>query len=161
MANPIPITLHVNGQKHSLEVRPNKTLLRVLREELGLLGTKSNCVEGECGACTVLLDGQAVNSCLLLAVRAQGREITTIEGIGKPDHLHPVQEACIAADSIQCGYCTPGFIMSTVALLEANSAPTEEEMVHALSGNICRCTGYVKIRQALEMLIESEGERAE
>jgi aerobic-type carbon monoxide dehydrogenase small subunit (CoxS/CutS family) len=156
MANPMPITLRVNGETHTLQVSPNKTLLRVLREDLGLYGTKSNCVEGECGACTVLLDGQAVNSCLLLAVRAQGKEIRTIEGIGAPGQLHPVQEAFINAGSIQCGYCTPGFIISAVGLLEANPHPSPEDLVHALSGNICRCTGYVNIHRALNDLIQDE-----
>lgn len=156
MANKIPITLYVNGEPHSLEVPPNKTLLRVLREDLGLRGTKSNCVEGECGACTVLLDGEAINSCLLLAVRAQNKEVTTIEGLGDANNLHPVQKAFIEAGSIQCGYCTPGFIMSTVALLDEHPAPSREEMVSALSGNICRCTGYVNIERAV-LALSNEG----
>lgn len=149
MANTIPIVLRVNGETHSLQVPPNKMLLKVLREDLGLRGTKSNCGEGECGACTVLLDGEAINSCLLLAVRAQNKEITTIEGIGDAEHLHPVQEAFVEAGSIQCGYCTPGFIMSTVALLEEEPTPSHEAMESAFAGNICRCTGYVKIEQAV------------
>lgn len=149
MPNTIPIMLHVNGEAYSLQVPPHKTLLKVLRDDLGLRGTKSNCGEGECGACTVLLDGEAINSCLLLAVRAQNKEITTIEGIGDADNLHPVQRAFVEAGSIQCGYCTPGFIMSTVALLEEEPQPSHEDMVNAFSGNICRCTGYVNIERAV------------
>jgi carbon-monoxide dehydrogenase small subunit len=160
MTSTIPVTLHVNGEKYALEVPAHKTLLKVLREDLGLPGTKSNCGEGECGACTVLVDGEAVNSCLLLAVRAQNTEITTIEGIGDPEHLHPVQNAFIEAGSIQCGYCTPGFIMSTVALLDENPHPSREEMVNALSGNICRCTGYVNIERAVVALGEQGGKES-
>jgi carbon-monoxide dehydrogenase small subunit len=145
----MPVVLNVNGQEHHLEIEPHLTLLHVLREDLGLTGTKANCEEGECGACTVLLDGQPVNSCLYLAVRAQGQAIRTIEGVAQGDRLHRVQQAFVQEGAIQCGYCTPGFIMSAVALLEANPAPSEREIVDALAGNICRCTGYVKIRQAV------------
>lgn len=149
MTTKMPVVLNVNGQEHHLEIEPHLTLLHVLREDLGLTGTKANCEEGECGACTVLLDGQPVNSCLYLAVRAQGQAIRTIEGVAQGDRLHRVQQAFVQEGAIQCGYCTPGFIMSAVALLEANPAPSEREIVDALAGNICRCTGYVKIRQAV------------
>ncbi len=152
----LPVTLKVNGREYSLEIEPHRTLLHVLREDLGLTGTKPNCEEGECGACTVLLDGKAVNSCLLLAVRAQGKEVTTIEGLAQDDKLHPVQEAFIQYGGIQCGYCTPGFIVSIAALLKSNPRPTEEEIRVALSGNICRCTGYVNIRRALRAVIDGE-----
>ncbi len=149
MTGTIPIRLSINGNAHSLEIEPSRTLLEVLRKDLGLMGTKENCMEGECGACTVLIDGRAVNSCLYLAVRAQGKKITTIEGLAKEETLHPVQEAFIQEGAIQCGYCTPGFIMSTIALLNAHPNPTDEEINQGLAGNICRCTGYVKIRNAV------------
>jgi aerobic-type carbon monoxide dehydrogenase small subunit (CoxS/CutS family) len=149
MSSSIPISLNVNGRSHSLRIDPSRTLLDVLRKDLGLLGTKENCQEGECGACTVLVDGKAVNSCLLLAVRAQGTEITTIEGLESGDGLHPVQQAFMDAGAIQCGYCTPGFIMSTIDLLSVQQSPTDAEIDQALSGNICRCTGYSKIRSAV------------
>ena len=152
----LPVMLKVNGREYSLEIEPHRTLLHVLREDLGLTGTKPNCEEGECGACTVLLDGKAVNSCLLLAVRAQGKEVTTIEGLAQNDKLHPVQEAFIRYGGIQCGYCTPGFIVSIAALLKSNPHPAEEEIRVALSGNICRCTGYVNIRRALRAVIDGE-----
>jgi carbon-monoxide dehydrogenase small subunit len=149
MSSLMTIHLRVNGHRHSLDIDPSSTLLDVLRNHLHLSGTKENCLEGECGACTVLIDGKAVNSCLLLAARAQGKEITTIEGLAHGDTLHPVQEAFIREGAIQCGYCTPGFIMSTIDLLAAHPVPTDAEINHALAGNICRCTGYVKIRQAV------------
>ncbi len=150
----IPIVLKVNGKEFALEVEPNRTLLDVLRDDLGLTGTKPNCEEGECGTCTVLLDDLAVNSCLLLAVRAQGKHVRTIEGVSGDGGLHPVQQAFIEHGSIQCGYCTPGLVMSAVALLESNPHPTDEEITQALVGNICRCTGYVNIRRALRAVAE-------
>ena len=140
-----------------MEVEPHRTLLEVLREDLTLTGTKSNCQEGECGACTVMVDGRAVNSCLFLAVRAQGKQITTVEGLARRGRLHPIQEAFIQYGGVQCGYCTPGFIVSAAALLTINPRPTDEELTRALSGNICRCTGYVNIRRALRAVIEHEG----
>ena len=145
----IAITLQVNDQDYPLELAPNRTLLDVLREDLALTGTKPNCLSGECGACTVIVDGQAVNACLYLAVRADGKQVKTVEGLAGPEGLHPVQEAFVESAAVQCGYCTPGFIMSAVALLDGNSNPTEAEMLEAVSGNICRCTGYTSIRQAL------------
>ncbi len=149
----IAITLQVNGQTYPLEVAPNRTLLDILREDLVLTGTKPNCLSGECGACTVIVDGQAVNACLYLAVRADGKQVKTVEGLAGPEGLHPVQEAFVESAAVQCGYCTPGFIMSAVALLDGNSNPTEAEMLEAVSGNICRCTGYASIRQALRKSI--------
>jgi len=150
MTAPISIEMTVNEQSISLEVQPDWTLLHVLRERLGLKGTKSNCLEGECGACTVLVDGLAVNSCLYLAVRADGKRITTIEGLAQGETLHPVQQAFIDHGAIQCGYCTPGFILAAVALLDENPHPSDEEINGALAGNICRCTGYIHIRQAVK-----------
>ena len=149
----IAITLQVNDQDYPWELAPNRTLLDVLREDLALTGTKPNCLSGECGACTVIVDGQAVNACLYLAVRADGKQVKTVEGLAGPEGLHPVQEAFVESAAVQCGYCTPGFIMSAVALLDGNSNPTEAEMLEAVSGNICRCTGYASIRQALRKSI--------
>ncbi len=149
MTAAMTISLTVNGQTHALEIEPQETLLHVLRARLGLTGTKANCEEGECGACTVLLDGQPVNSCLLLAVRAEGSRIQTIEGVAEDGQLTPLQEAFAAEGAVQCGYCTPGFLLTTAALLSANPHPTDEEITHALSGNICRCTGYTKIVKAI------------
>lgn len=146
--------LKVNGETYPLEVAPQRTLLEVLREDLALTGTKSNCQAGECGACTVIIDGRAVNACLYLAVRADGQQIRTIEGLaGVEGRLHPVQEAFIQNDGLQCGYCTPGFIMAAVALLERKPQPTEEELLAAVAGNICRCTGYTNIRRSLAAVV--------
>ena len=150
----IAITLQVNGQSFPLDVAAHQTLLDVLREDLVLTGTKTNCLSGECGACTVIVDGQAVNACLYLAVRADGKQVTTVEGLAGPEGLHPVQEAFIESAAVQCGYCTPGFIMSAAALLAGDSIPTEAEMLEAVAGNICRCTGYAAIRQALRKAID-------
>jgi carbon-monoxide dehydrogenase small subunit len=141
--------LKVNGRKYEIYVEPWRTLLYVLREEIGLTGVKSGCEEGECGACTVLVDGKAVNSCLILALQGQGKEITTIEGIEGEKGLHPLQQAFVDHFAIQCGYCTPGMILSAKALLDVNPHPTEEEIREALSGNLCRCTGYIKIVEAV------------
>lgn len=152
----VQITLNVNGRKFSLETQPNRTLLEVLREDLGLTGTKTNCQEGECGACTVMVDGRAVNSCLYLAVRAQGKSVVTVEGLAGESGLHPLQEAFIQQGAIQCGYCTPGFLVSAAAVLGASSHPSEEELKRALAGNICRCTGYVNIIRALRSTIRDE-----
>lgn len=153
----LPIVLTVNEKGYALEVEAHRTLLDVLREDLGLTGTKSNCQEGECGACSVMVDGRAVNSCLYLAVRAHGKHITTIEGLARGDQLHPLQEAFILHGGVQCGYCTPGIIISAAALLAENPDPTDEELTLALSGNICRCTGYVNIRKAVRAVIERGG----
>lgn len=144
------IQLEVNWNPYSVSVLPQRTLLEVLREDLGLTGTKEGCSEGECGVCTVLLDGVPVRSCLLLAVDVRGRKITTIEGLSKNGKLHPIQNAFIEHGAIQCGFCTPGMILSAKALLDEKPSPTEEEIRVALSGNLCRCTGYVKIFKAVQ-----------
>ena len=145
----LPVLLHVNGEEYELILDPRKTLLEVLRNDLGLTGTKEGCGEGACGACTVLLDGRAVNSCLVLGVEAKGQEILTIEGLAKGTDLHPIQQSFIDQWAIQCGFCTPGMILSAKALLDRNPHPNEDEIRHALSGNLCRCTGYSKIVKAI------------
>ncbi len=144
------IELRVNGKDYELFVEPWKTLLDVLREELGLTGGKAGCDDGNCGACTVILDGKAVKSCLLLAPQAKGKEVLTIEGLGKEGNLHPLQQAFIDHFAVQCGFCTPGMILTAKALLDENPRATEEEIRRGLHGNICRCTGYVKIVEAVE-----------
>jgi carbon-monoxide dehydrogenase small subunit len=141
--------LKVNGETHEVTVKPNETLLDVIRYKLELTGTKKGCDTGQCGSCTVLLDGKPVNSCLILAIEARGKEILTIEGLAKNGHLHPLQEAFIQEGAVQCGYCTPGMLLSAKALLDENPSPTEEEVKEAIAGNLCRCTGYVKIVTAI------------
>lgn len=143
------VALIVNGDPTIVEIAPDESLLHVLRERLQLTGTKEGCAEGECGACTVLLDGLAVDSCLVLAATADGRSVTTIEGLSEPDALHPVQEAFIRGNGAQCGICTPGMVMSAVALLAANPSPTEAEVREAIAGNLCRCTGYTTIVESI------------
>lgn len=149
------ITLTVNEHKISLIVEPGETLLHVLRERLNLSGTKKICDRGECGGCTVLIDGKPVYSCMYPAYRAEGKKITTIEGLAKEGKLHPVQQAFVDKDGYQCGFCTPGFIMSSVALLNANQNPTQDEIRKALSGNICRCGNYFKIYDAVSAAAKS------
>ena len=144
------ITLFVNDQAHALTVAANQTLLQVLREELDLMGTKYGCGTGECGSCTVLLDGEPVLACLTLAALMDGRQITTIEGLEEAGELHPVQEAFVENHAIQCGFCTPGMVMKSKALLDKNPNPSRQEIQAHLEGNICRCTGYVKIVEAVE-----------
>ncbi|NNG26328.1 MAG: 2Fe-2S iron-sulfur cluster binding domain-containing protein, partial [Ignavibacteriaceae bacterium] len=145
------IKLIVNGTEYELAVKPSQTLLDLLRDQLNLTGTKKGCELGDCGACTVLLEGKAVNSCLILAVEVEGKCITTIEGIANGEELHPIQKAFIEKGSIQCGYCTPGMILRTKSLLDENREPAKEEIKEALSGNLCRCTGYTKIFEAVEV----------
>lgn len=144
------ITLKVNNKEYEVAVAPNRTLTQVLREDLNLPGTKCGCDMGDCGACTVILDDRPVNSCLVLAVQAHNREITTIEGVADGPSLHPVQQAFVDHGAIQCGFCTPGMILSAKSLLEKNMDPTEHEIREALSGNLCRCTGYQKIVEAVK-----------
>ena len=145
------IHLKVNGQDHEVYVAVNKTLLEVLREDLNLTGTKHGCELGECGTCTVLVDGEPVLSCLALPIELQGREITTIEGLADGTHPHPLQTAFADLGAAQCGYCTPGMLLSSKALLDQNPHPSRDEIKHALSGNLCRCTGYTKIYEAVEL----------
>ena len=143
------LKLKVNGEEYALEVEPHRTLLEVIRNDLELTGTKLGCGGGECGACTVILDGKAVKSCLMLALDAKGKEIWTIEGLSKIGDLHPLQRAFVERGAIQCGFCTPGMIMASKALLDENPHPSEQEIKDALAGNLCRCTGYVKILEAV------------
>lgn len=150
------LSLIVNDEPHELLIAPNRTLLEVIRNDLGLTGTKEGCGTGECGACTVLLDGEPVNACLTLALQAHGRKVTTIEGLAKGDLLHPLQKAFIVHGAIQCGFCTPGMILSAKALLERNPKPKEIEIREALVGNLCRCTGYQKIVEAIRSVAEEE-----
>jgi aerobic-type carbon monoxide dehydrogenase small subunit (CoxS/CutS family) len=144
------LTMIVNGEAVSVEVEADELLVDVLRDRLGLTGTKIGCNEGECGACTVIMEGQAVLSCLIPALRAQGQKIVTIEGLGSGDRLHPLQEAFVEHGAVQCGYCIPGFILAAKALLDRNPHPSRDEIKEAVAGNLCRCTGYVKILEAIE-----------
>lgn len=144
------ISLNVNGKDHTLEVEEDMRLIDLLREKLGLTGVKEGCSEGECGACTVIMDGEVVNSCLVMAFQAEGSSILTIEGLGDEENIHPIQQAFIDVGAVQCGYCTPGMILAAKALLDKNPNPTEEEIREAISGNLCRCTGYNKIVQAVD-----------
>ncbi len=144
------IKLKVNGQVHELEVKPWRTLLEVIRDQLQLTGTKESCSEGHCGVCTVLMNNKAVNSCLVLAVEAQGKDILTIEGLTPDGKLHPIQEAFIEHDGLQCGFCTPGMILASKALLDENPDPSEDEIKRALQGHLCRCTGYVQIIESVQ-----------
>lgn len=149
--NKTDIRMRVNGQWHELSVEPKEMLLDVLRDRLKLKGTKYGCGTGDCGACKVLIDGTPKNSCVTLAVKCDNREITTIEGIGDSQNPHPIQEAMVQAHAIQCGFCTPGMVVSAKALLDQNPKPTREEIRAALKNNICRCTGYEKIVDAIEL----------
>jgi len=148
------LTLRINGEDRELLVPAHHTLLEVLREELGLTGTKHGCELGECGACTVLVDGRPLLACLLLPVECQGRDVTTVEGLADGSRLHPLQQAFAELGAAQCGYCTPGFLMAAEALLRRNLQPTRAQVVEALGGNLCRCTGYHKIVEAVELAAE-------
>ncbi|SMB93348.1 purine hydroxylase delta subunit apoprotein [Thermanaeromonas toyohensis ToBE] len=149
--NTFRLEMKVNGQLVSLDIPPTLRLIDVLRDELRLTGTKEGCGEGECGACSVLLDGKLVNSCLILAPQAHGKEVITIEGLAAQGELHILQKSFAEAGAIQCGFCTPGMILAAKALLDSNPCPTREEIALAISGNLCRCTGYVKIIEAIEL----------
>lgn len=151
MSDELSYSIAVNGLDRDVSASPDRTLLQVLRQDLGLTGTKLNCEQGECGACTVLLDGRAVNSCLLLAVSAVGHEVVTIEGLADDDDLHPVQRSFVECDAAQCGYCTPGMVLSASALLAENASPSRLEIEEALAGNYCRCTGYDAILRAVKL----------
>ncbi|MEJ2558192.1 MAG: (2Fe-2S)-binding protein [Anaerolineae bacterium] len=144
------ISLTVNGETELVDVPSNMTLLQMLREKLVLTGTKNGCAAGECGACTVMMNGEPVNSCMVLAVECNGAEITTVEGLAHPEQLDPVQEAIIEQGGVQCGFCTPGILISTQALLERNPNPSDYEIRDALVGNLCRCTGYLRIIEAVK-----------
>jgi len=143
------VKLTVNGEIYELEVENRRTLLEVIREDLHLLGTKKICDMGECGSCTVLLDGMAVNSCLILAADAHGKKIETIEGVAQGEKLHPIQEEFVTKGAVQCGFCSPGMVMTVKAFLEKNPHPTQEEAEMAIAGNFCRCTGYIRIVDAI------------
>lgn len=146
----VSIKTTINGKQYDLEVRPNMTLLDLLRDELGLTGTKRGCEVGECGACTVLLNGQSVNSCLVLAPQAHGHEILTIEGMADGEKLHPLQESFLDHDAVHCGFCTPGMLMSAKELVDTSPNPSESEIRNAISGNLCRCSGYQQIVDAVK-----------
>ncbi len=152
----LTLTMVVNGKRVEVQIEPDELLVDVLRDRLGLTGTKVGCNEGECGACTVLMEGQAVLSCLIPAMRAQDKQITTIEGLSEGDTLHPLQQAFVEHGAVQCGYCIPGFIMSANALLDRNAHPTRDEIKEAVAGNLCRCTGYVKILEAIESVAQQD-----
>jgi len=145
----LALSLRINGETHEVLTEPHRTLLDVLRDDLGLTGTKENCLEAECGVCTVLLDGRAVNACILLVAQCAGREIVTIEGLARGAELHPLQRAFIEHGAVQCGYCIPGMLLSAKAYLDEGGAPTEAGIREALAGNLCRCTGYQKIADAV------------
>lgn len=148
------INVIVNGEFYEVSVKSNMTLLDFLRDKLGLTGTKGGCETGACGACTVLLEGKPVNSCLVFAIEAHGKDILTVEGLAENGQLHPLQEAFVSEGAVQCGYCTPGMLLSAKALLDGNPNPTETEVKEAIAGNLCRCTGYVKIVKAILVAAE-------
>ncbi len=160
MADPtlIPLTFHLNRQTITLTTAPNRRLLDLLREDLELTGTKEGCGIGECGACTVLINGKAANACLILAVQIEGAEIITIEGLAQDGKLHPLQQIFLEHGAVQCGFCTPGMLLSAYALLLENPRPTEEEIKEAIAGNICRCTGYKQIIRAVKEVASSAPE---
>lgn len=154
MSELMTVTVTVNGTQYQRTVEPRMLLSDFLRHELGLTGTHVGCEQGACGTCTVLLDGESVRSCLMFAVQAEGHELTTVEGLGTIDNLHPLQEAFQEAHGLQCGFCTPGFLMTLVPFIEQNSNPTNEEIREAIAGNLCRCTGYQKIIESVKLAAE-------
>lgn len=152
----VNIRVVINGQTIEAQVNPNRLLVDFLRDDLGLTGTKIGCGEGECGACTVIIDGKTANSCLVLAVQIEGKQVTTVEGIGSYELLHPLQKAFMEEGAVQCGYCTPGMLLSAKALLDHHPQPTRTEIIEGISGNLCRCTGYAKIIQAVEKVAHAK-----
>ncbi|MGH7766579.1 MAG: (2Fe-2S)-binding protein [Candidatus Binatia bacterium] len=150
------VTLHVNGETYELEIEPNRLLLHALREDIELTGTKEGCSIGVCGACSVMVDGRLVSSCLTLAIACQGKEITTIEGLAKDGELHPLQQAFVEYGGLQCGICTPGQIIAAKALLDENPRPSEEQVKEWMSGNLCRCTGYYKILESVMAVVNNK-----
>ena len=150
----VTISFKLNGKDYTLTVPTNTTLLQIIRDKVKLTGTKRGCAKGECGACTVIFNGKIVDSCLVLAPKVDGAEITTVEGIGTFDNPHPIQKAFVEEGAVQCGFCTPGFVVSSYALLSKIPKPTEEEIREGLSGNLCRCTGYIKIIEAVKKASE-------
>ena len=150
------LRMNVNGTPVEIAVKPSWTLLQVLRDELELTGTKKGCEGGDCGACTIIMNGTAVNACLVLALQAESKELETIEGLGTHEHLHPLQKSFINRGAVQCGFCTPGMLMSAEALLRGNREPSHEEIKVGISGNLCRCTGYAKIIEAIESVSKDE-----
>ena len=158
MTKLFPVSVKVNGKVYEREVEARLLLSDFLRHELGLMGTHVGCEHGICGACTVLFDGEAVRSCLMFAVQASGHEIRTVESLGTPENLHPLQQSFHEKHALQCGFCTPGFLMSSRALLDSNPNPSDEEIIEVLSGNLCRCTGYVPILHAVKRTVERERE---
>lgn len=156
------LKVNVNGNDYERDIPAEMRLIDFIRDELGLKGTKEGCGEGECGACTVIIDGRAVDSCLVMALQCEGKQITTIEGVQREEGLHPVQQAFLDVGAVQCGYCIPGMVLSAKALLDVNSSPDEGQIKEAISGNLCRCTGYDKMFKAIEMAAETiRGERGE
>ena len=156
MSQLFPVSVSINGQDYDRQVEPRTLLVDFIRHELGLTGTHVGCEHGVCGACTILFDGKPVRSCIMLAVQADGHEIMTVEGLAdSPEHLHPLQQAFWVAHGLQCGFCTPGFLMTLLPYLKANPDPTEEEIRHAISGNLCRCTGYQHIVDAVKIAAEN------
>lgn len=155
MVKTYALQMIVNGEEVELQVEPSATLANVLREQLALTGTKIGCEEGECGACTVLVDNQAVNSCIYPAMKAAGRHILTVEGLAHNEQLHPLQRAFLERGAVQCGYCTPGLLLTAVALLGQNPNPSEAEIRRAISGNLCRCTGYTKVIRAIQQAAQT------
>ena len=158
MSQLVDITVTVNGEKRHVSVQPGMSALSMLRDKLDLTGAKLVCGEGECGACTVIVDGTSVNSCLMYAVEMDGREVATVEGLQKSEKLDPVQQAFVDKGAIQCGYCTPGMVMQTTHLLAKNIKLTEEQIRRGLEGNVCRCTGYTKIFEAFQQAAEAQGD---
>jgi len=152
----LAINFILNSQKVSTQVESDMRLVDFLRDEMGLTGTKIGCGEGDCGACTVIIDGQTTNSCMVLAPQIDGKKVTTIEGLGSYEHLHPLQEAFIEEGAVQCGFCTPGMLLSAKALLDENPNPKRDEIIRSISGNLCRCTGYTKIVNAIEKVVKTK-----